>query len=213
MRVSLAMACTGREKNLAFAESENALSIDSSGASGRLRLPPILAMKQKIIKSVLWNFLGTYMSRYSEFRGYWLFGFFVKSLEQLEFDLLAEEACRPGAPQAAARALAGKKFREQMEKAGLSIAQLRKARLTISRLPGAVDGKINNRLCTGYNVSFKAGAFMDNGKQYERERRVFVAPHNPWVEMRSGRYRRGAFGMLYDMFRFACGRLRDRARQ
>ncbi len=36
--------------------------------------------RRRIIKAVLDNFLGTYTSRYSDFHGYWLFGFLVKDL-------------------------------------------------------------------------------------------------------------------------------------
>ena len=33
---------------------------------------------RRVIKSVLHNFLGTYTSRYSDYNGYWLFGFMVE---------------------------------------------------------------------------------------------------------------------------------------
>lgn len=46
--------------------------------------------RRRVIKSVLHNFLGTYISRYSDFRGYWLFGFLVSNRFDFEseFDLL-----------------------------------------------------------------------------------------------------------------------------
>ena len=37
----------------------------------------------RVIKSVLQNFLGTYASRYSDFEGYWLFGFLIADVDAL----------------------------------------------------------------------------------------------------------------------------------
>ena len=44
---------------------------------------------RKAIKSVLDNFLGTYISRYSDYDGYWLFGFLVKESPHLKINLLS----------------------------------------------------------------------------------------------------------------------------
>jgi hypothetical protein len=55
---------------------------------------------RRVIKSVLRNFLGTYTSRYSEIRGYWLFGFLVPDLGELHFDLLSRRADRLETAQA-----------------------------------------------------------------------------------------------------------------
>ena len=38
---------------------------------------------RRVIKSVLSNFLGTYVSRYSEYDGYLLFGFLVADFDEL----------------------------------------------------------------------------------------------------------------------------------
>ena len=36
------------------------------------------------LKSVLAGFLGTYTSRYSDFQGYWLFGFIVEVIDLMD---------------------------------------------------------------------------------------------------------------------------------
>jgi hypothetical protein len=143
--------------------------------------------KVKVIKSVLWNFLGSYMSRYSDYCGYWLFGFLVENLGELEFNLLAREAGSRDAPPALAAWLAVRKFEDQLRKAGLELSQVQEARLRISRLPGAIGSLINGHSCSGYKVTLKVIAVMKDGKRYERERQLFVAPHNPEVELRSAR--------------------------
>jgi hypothetical protein len=42
----------------------------------------------RTLRAVLHNTLGTYLSRYSDYDGYWLFGFLVPRLIELKFDLL-----------------------------------------------------------------------------------------------------------------------------
>jgi hypothetical protein len=46
----------------------------------------------RAIKCALHNFLGTYSSRYSEYSGYWLFGFLVNDLTRIDFDLFERGA-------------------------------------------------------------------------------------------------------------------------
>ena len=93
--------------------------------------------RRKVIKSVLRNFLGTYVSRYSDYHGYWLFGFLVIDLGELEIDLLNEGGGDPDSPVARSRQLAVIKFAEQLQKAGLARSLVRNARLKITRPPGA----------------------------------------------------------------------------
>ena len=47
---------------------------------------------RSVIKSVLWNFLGTYMSRYSDYDGYWLFGFLIEDMGELEINILGQSS-------------------------------------------------------------------------------------------------------------------------
>ena len=90
---------------------------------------------RRIIKGVLHNFLGTYTSRYSDYDGYWLFGMLVRDVEELSIDLLCPsiDAASPLSAVAAIQ-LAAQKFREQMEKSGLSVLCAQEARLHIMKL-------------------------------------------------------------------------------
>jgi hypothetical protein len=145
---------------------------------------------RRVIKGVLENFLGTYVSRYSDYDGYLLFGFLVDDLGdrgELKVNLLVQGVRDPDTPTGIAALSAAAKFEDQRQKAGLAPSQVRDAWLTIQRLPGLVSGAVNGHSCSGFNLSFSAGATMDDGKRYERKRVVFVAPHNAAVELRSAR--------------------------
>ncbi|MCL4205293.1 MAG: hypothetical protein KJ000_22650 [Pirellulaceae bacterium] len=142
---------------------------------------------RRAIRGVLGNFLDTYTSRYTEYDGYWLFGFIVTELAELRIELLTPTSDASDAPLETAVRSAVAKFADQAQKAGLVRPQVRDAWLTIRKLPGPAKGSINGVPCAGHNVSFSAGAVMDGGRRYEREQVVFVAPHNPNVELRSAR--------------------------
>jgi hypothetical protein len=142
---------------------------------------------RRAIKGVLGNFLGTYVSRYSDCEGYLLFGFLVADLVELKINLLGEAISDPKSPIGVAVMSAATKFEGQRRKAGLSPSQVREAWLTILRMPGSKDGSINGHSCPRFNVRFSATALMDNGKRYQRESVVFIAPHTPEVELRSSR--------------------------
>ena len=143
---------------------------------------------RRTIKGVLHNFLGTYSSRCSDYDGYWLFGLLVADVGELRIDLLNPSVGTTAPPHmVAAIQLAAQKFREQMEKAGLSVSCAREARLDITRSPDLRGGVVNGRPCTGYSVQFVARVVSDSGKAYESAASTFVAPHNPEVETRSTR--------------------------
>jgi len=145
-------------------------------------------MRRRTIKGVLHNFLGTFTSRYSDYDGYWLFGMLVADVGELKIDLLSPSVGpTASAPVAAAIRLAAQKFREQVEKAGLSVSRTREARLDITRPPDSRRGSVNGRVCAGHDVRFVAKVVSDNGKTYESEISVFVAPHDSRVESRSTR--------------------------
>jgi hypothetical protein len=50
-----------------------------------------------------------------------------------------------------------------------------------------LEGSVNGHRRAGYDLSFRVEALMDDGRRYEREQVVFVAPHNAEVELRSVR--------------------------
>ena len=149
---------------------------------------------RRVLKGVLTNFLGTYMSRYSDHQGYWLFGFLVAKLESEEFGLLDQNRGGSIEPMDVARVVAARQFAEQVAKSGLDFARVRDARLLIERLPGAVVGTVNGHPCSGFKVRFRATAISDTDRRFESEKIVWVAPHDECVERRSTRATEANFG-------------------
>jgi hypothetical protein len=137
------------------------------------------------VKGILNNFLSTYTSRYSDFRGYWLFGLLVADLaEDLEFSLLTSPDTQLGQVAVAAITLAAERFNDQMAKGKLSLSHIRDARMRIHRRPEQVT---TARYGLGYNVEFVATMHMVTGKVTQSDCFIYVAPHNPSKELRSSR--------------------------
>ena len=140
-------------------------------------------MTRRAMRSVLRGFLGTYTSRYSDFRGYWLHG-------QLPSDLLECTIDLPGPrlfgtdPAEAVRRLAVRRFAEQLHKSGLTSDVVREATLRIAKTPEVVQGRQGDFVADGNMVRFTARSVMDNGRVYQDECTVFVAPHDPDKERR-----------------------------
>lgn len=146
---------------------------------------------RRIIKSVIWNFLGTFMSRYSEYDGYWLFGFLVQG-EPQQIDLLGEHS-ETGSPRDNAARLAQTKFANQLEKTGIATSELRSATLWIARLPGEVCSRVHIVIPYPPHELERNGHFLKchvevrlrDDSAFTVERTVFVAPHDPDLETRS----------------------------
>lgn len=139
---------------------------------------------RRVLKSVVHNFLGTYLSRETDFDGYWLFGLLVSGLVSLETDLADRTPRSAVDPLDAAIVLAATKFADQVSKAGLDPWRIAKARLRITRAPGMVEGSVRGRRRDGYDVRFEVCAVADTGLRCELARSAFVAPHDPRVELR-----------------------------
>jgi hypothetical protein len=104
----------------------------------------------------------------------------------LKINLLGQTVSDPETPMGVAILSAIAKFEDQRRKAGLATSDVRDAWLTLRRLPSVVCRPINgHHSCAGFHLSVVAAATMDDGKRYERDRVVFVAPHDPKVELRS----------------------------
>jgi hypothetical protein len=140
---------------------------------------------RRVIKGVLGNFLGTYTSRYSDRDGYWLFGFLVGDFDKLHIDLLTPTGTEPDTPLGTAIRLANEKFTDQMLKSALSHSQIHSAWLTIRQSTSSATGTVNGHTCTGCHFVFLVEAVMEGGRHYRREQTVFLARHNPEVELRS----------------------------
>lgn len=139
----------------------------------------------KRIQGVLWNFLGTYTSRYSDYAGYWLFGFLPIASQVVQIDLLRPLTVAVDPLEHASR-LAVERFGAQLRKAGLSPSQIREAWLAIEPLSEAA-GLVNGNTCAGRDLRLTATAITGSERTYMAQRVVFVAPHNPRIEIRSGR--------------------------
>ena len=148
----------------------------------------VIMANRKAIKGAIRNFVETYTSRYSDFDGYWLFGFIVDGLQQLSIDLL-NPACdhSVATPEYVAVHLAAAKFRDQIEKTRLSISCVCEAKLLITKSQDGKMGLVNGHSCFGHNVDFLATAISDHGKKFEYRKSVFVTQHNPHVELQSTR--------------------------
>jgi hypothetical protein len=144
---------------------------------------------QRIMKSVLHNFLESYTSRNSDYDGFWVFGFMVETMQSTNVDLIgARSDYRAGlAPETFAVRLATTKFREQLSKSRLTLSGTREARLEIRKLRGDRSGFVNGMECLGWDVLFRVEAAMDSGETYRCEKSMFIAPHNSRVERRSTR--------------------------
>lgn len=150
------------------------------------------SMTEKVLKSVVNGFLGTYSSRYSDKDGYWLFGFVVESLSSAEIDLLSSSIPPTFAqPLKEATTTAQMRFREQLEKHGLRIDQLQYARLRMEHLPGKkqelTPGDSARTLRDGWDVRFVVEAIGISGKRYSANKSTFIAPHDPRKELKSRR--------------------------
>ncbi len=142
---------------------------------------------RKDIKGVLHNFLGTYTSRHADFDGYWLWGLLVEEFNELHIDLLQTiDSAATNATEYAV-VLAVKKFREQIEKVGFEFLLIQEANLGISRSSTpryAVPDGQTGPARAGYDLRFLAAIEFNDGKTFESEISIFVAPHDPKIESR-----------------------------
>jgi hypothetical protein len=135
---------------------------------------------------VLHNMLGTYLSRYSDYEGYWLFGFLVPRLTDLQIDLLGRrEHGDIIQDRAAERAVTA--FRDQIAKARFPLDRVRSADLLLRREPALVDLDVDGAPAKGWWVVATARVETVSGLRFERQCEVRVAAHNPEVERRSAR--------------------------
>lgn len=145
-------------------------------------------MTRRAIKGVLHNVLRTYTSRYSDYDGYWLFGLVAAKLGDARVDLCAEPAADTVlTPVAAVTAFGRRKFREQMDKAGVSHRYIGEAELRVTRSDASTRGLVNGRWSDGHDFTFTVRAVSDRGTTFQDKVTVFVAPHDATLESRSTR--------------------------
>jgi hypothetical protein len=136
-------------------------------------------MKGRDLKGALNGFLDTYVSRYSAYDGYWLFGFLVPELTTARMELLMPPA-DPRPHFRRAIELASEKFREHAAKRKIDVGMLDAAVLRLSKKEAVV---LNGR--DAWKVSVSAEASIRGRRNWTAERIITVAPHDPARELRS----------------------------
>ena len=127
---------------------------------------------RKLLKNVIRGFLGTYVSRNSDFNGALLFGDVIDHLTVDEINL-TESAPTPPSMTAehALTALARFKFHDQLFKVGLPLSVVQSATLTIRKCdPSATCGS---------DLLFTVRVETDRGRVYEDGVREFIYPNRP----------------------------------
>lgn len=144
-------------------------------------------MRRKHMAGAVRNFLGTYLSRNCDYRGYWLFGQLVKELDEMNIDLLSaisgedeNSTARAATATAAARQLAIAGFRRQWAHARLDIRRLKEASLRIAKRPPVQS--LFGRLA--HQVEFTVTVRWNGADPCITEASLLVAPHNPFLEQR-----------------------------
>jgi hypothetical protein len=160
---------------------------DAVGTAGVAGAP------QATIVSAIHNFLGTYTSRYSSYDRFWLFGFLVAPTLELDAPLQVELMAADGStdapltPARRAATLARARWGEQLAKARVARALVAQAALTLrvasehGRVILPEDGR------EAVALAFEVVVVAASGRVYRGARTVWVAPHDPSRERRSGR--------------------------
>jgi len=135
------------------------------------------------MKSVLHGFLGTFTSRYSDHQGYWLLGQLHFDVAPWTVDLLARSSEGASLHEITCD-LARRRFGEQVAKSGLPVDVVREATLRLVRDPQPVEGWQGDHRVQGWMFNVSTRVVMDNGRVFEKQQAVFVAPHDPSKERR-----------------------------
>jgi hypothetical protein len=135
----------------------------------------------RALQGVLNSFLDAFKSRYSAYRGYWLFGFLVTEPALPPMDLLARDRTCLSDVLAAATRRAVQMFADQLAKAGFTREDISSAHLKLTRLSFMAHGRRQGNL-----MSLEVVAKHRCGKVYAAQRIIFASPHDPQLELRSG---------------------------
>ncbi len=139
------------------------------------------------IKGVIDTFLSSFTSRYSDYDGYWIFGLLVDEDEEINIDLLAPFHSNTTSVVSVVKRIASDTFQNQIAKYKLPPSVIHGATLKITKTD-KVTKCCNHgmwRDCVGLRLCVQV--LTDLGRQFERERLVFAAPHDPNFETRSAR--------------------------
>jgi hypothetical protein len=140
------------------------------------------------ITGVLGNTLSAFTSRYSDYDGYWLFGILITRGDRFTFHLAGENQPEATDPVAAAafyrvRSL----FSQQLEKAQIPAGFISSAAVFLEKNQPPKSGPVNHHAVLGHDVTISARAVSDLGKVYSSTKLIFVARHDPDIELKSSR--------------------------
>ena len=134
------------------------------------------------ITGALASFLDTYISRYTDLNGYWLFGQLLVEASNTQLPIISGEAQLPVLPISRHATILGrKKLFEQLDKHHIPREFVKEADLRFEKKEESY-GWIEHRRVRGYLVVLTANAISDLGKKYTCHARIFVSPHDPEVE-------------------------------
>jgi len=139
--------------------------------------------KQPNLQAAIDHFLDRYVSRFSEFNGYWLFGFLVRDNLNLEIDLLDEGNTGGRSPAGVARSIAVHEFQQLI--ARTPPHHVSQARLTIKTSDQSVEQLAGGALRRGHEMTFEVDVTTDEGTTHHATCARFVAPHDPALEKMS----------------------------
>jgi hypothetical protein len=144
---------------------------------------------RRVLRSVLRNFLGTYVSRYSDLDGHLVFGLAPETLDGLDVDLTAAEPAPSLDPVREIHRLAVRRFAEQLAKARLSRSSLRSARLRVRPLAEAreQEAATAGREPSARTYVFSVETVTDLGRSDRAELGASIAPFDPARFSRSAR--------------------------
>ena len=145
--------------------------------------------RRRLINGALEGFLGTLVSRYSEWYGYWLLGFLAVDRRSLEINLRLGTDYDLHEGRFAELAL--RKFDEQLGKWRIPAAWVADARMDVIWSEEVTSDFVATRhggvKRNGYIGTFAASVKTDLGRTIARAKHVFVAPHDPHLELASAR--------------------------
>lgn len=166
------------------------LLLDELDATIGPRKRKILSKKgtkvRRRLTGVLYSFLDAFVSRNSDYDGYWIFGLLVGEACEVLIELLRTSSNEGSVYSAAAR-IAQSKFTNTLKRSGIPVEFVSQARIIMTKLEPATPGLVNGRTSNGHLYSVRAEAMSDLGKQYTASKVIFIAPHDPSVEHRSTR--------------------------
>ena len=143
--------------------------------------------RRREIRGVLNGFLGALSSRYSDFGGYWLFGFLVEDPPIALIDLLEAPPERVPTARVVLERRARLLFQQMLQQCGLDAGQVAAASLTLRVSEDMRRDHPRGRWRLGYEVTFALEATSDLGRRYTATYADIIAPHDPSKEQRSSR--------------------------